>query len=83
MTSDRQKSALYLFRLGQLFAHLGFMGEGHFGQSLGYIEDDDMMGVLVHHLKELQARAEAHGELHENSNGTLSAVDLGSVKQLV
>jgi len=43
-------------RLGQLFAHLGFLGETHLGRGLGYLEDDEMMSILVRHRAELIAR---------------------------
>ena len=29
-------------RLGQLMAHLEFLGEAHVGKGLGYIEDDEL-----------------------------------------
>jgi hypothetical protein len=43
-------------RLGQLFAHLGFLGEVHCGRSLGYIDDDQLLQVLHQHRQELLAR---------------------------
>jgi hypothetical protein len=43
-------------RLGQLFAHLGFLGEAHLGRGLGYIEDDELVAVLYRHRAELVAR---------------------------
>jgi hypothetical protein len=46
-------------RLGQLMAHLGFLGEVHLGRSLGYIDDDELVSVLYRHRAELLARA--HG----------------------
>ena len=36
-------------RLGQLMAHLGFLGEAHVGKGLGYIEDDELISVLYRH----------------------------------
>lgn len=45
-------------RLGQLMAHLGFLGEVHVGKSLGYIEDDELIAILYRHRAELQARLE-------------------------
>jgi hypothetical protein len=45
-------------RLGQLIAHLGFLGEIHVGKSLGYIEDDELIAVLYRHRAELSARLE-------------------------
>jgi hypothetical protein len=43
-------------RLGQLFAHLGFLGEAHFGKGLGYIEDHELIAILYRHKAELIAR---------------------------
>jgi hypothetical protein len=45
-------------RLGQLFAHLGFLGEIHAGRGLGYIEDDELIAVLYRHKGELLARSQ-------------------------
>lgn len=45
-------------RLGQLMAHLGFLGEAHIGKSLGYIEDEELLAVLDRHRAELKARLE-------------------------
>ncbi len=46
-------------RLGQLLAHLGFLGEAHLGRGLGYIEDDEFVAVLYRHRAELLARSHA------------------------
>jgi hypothetical protein len=43
-------------RLGQLFAHLGFLGEDQTGRSLWEIDDDQLLAVLYHHRAELAAR---------------------------
>ncbi len=43
-------------RLGQLFAHLGFLGEDQTGRSLGNIDDEELLAVLYHHRSELTAR---------------------------
>jgi hypothetical protein len=43
-------------RLGQLFAHLGFLGEDQTGRSLGNIDDEELLAVLYHHRGELVAR---------------------------
>ena len=69
MNSDAQREALAVLaevwalspdvRLGQLLAHLGFLGEAHFGRGLGYIEDDELMSVLCRHRAELLARLPA------------------------
>ena len=66
MTPDVQREALAVLaevwalspdvRLGQLFAHLGFLGEAHLGRGLGYIEDDELIAVMYRHRAELRAR---------------------------
>jgi hypothetical protein len=43
-------------RLGQLMAHLGFLGESHLGRGLGDIDDDEMLSMLYRHRDELRAR---------------------------
>lgn len=43
-------------RLGQLFAHLGFLGEDQTGRSLGNIDDEQLLAILYHHRGELAAR---------------------------
>jgi hypothetical protein len=68
MMSDQQKEAMGVLaeiwnlspdvRLGQLFAHLGFLGEVHLGRSLGYVDDDELLSVLYKHRAELLARLE-------------------------
>lgn len=68
MTSETQREALAVLaevwalspdvRLGQLMAHLGFLGEVHLGRSLGYIDDDELLSVLYRHRAELLARAQ-------------------------
>jgi len=68
MTSDTQKEALAALaevwalspdvRLGQLLAHLGFLGEAHVGKGLGDIEDDELIAVLYRHEAELLARSQ-------------------------
>jgi hypothetical protein len=45
-------------RLGQLLAHLGFLGEAHLGRGLGYLEDDELMAILYRHRAELEARSQ-------------------------
>jgi hypothetical protein len=69
MTPDVQREAIALLtevwalapdvRLGQLFAHLGFLGEAHLGRGLGYIEDDELIAIMYRHRSELLARLEA------------------------
>src|SRR5262245_12795967 len=41
--------------LGQLMAHLGFMGEVHLEKGLGTIEDDELVAILYRHRAELKA----------------------------
>lgn len=45
-------------RLGQLFAHLGFLGEVHLERGLGYIDDDEFLSILYRHRAELLARSQ-------------------------
>jgi len=66
MTPDLQREALAVLgevctlspdvRLGQLLAHLDFLGEAHLGRGLGYIEDDELVAILYRHKAELLAR---------------------------
>ena len=44
--------------LGQLLAHLGFLGEVHLDRSLGYIDDDELLSIFYRHRAELHARLE-------------------------
>ena len=72
MTSELQREALALVaevwalspdvRLGQLLAHLGFLGEVHLDRGLGVIDDDELMGVLLRHRDELLARSYAYSD---------------------
>ncbi len=43
-------------RLGQLMAHLGFLGQDQTGRSLWDIDDEQLLAVLYHHRAELVAR---------------------------
>jgi hypothetical protein len=45
-------------RLGQLMAHLGFLGEAHLEKGLGYLEDDELVAILYRHRAELLARSQ-------------------------
>jgi hypothetical protein len=40
-------------RLGQLLAHLGFLGQDRTGHDLWEIDDEEFLAVLVHHREEL------------------------------
>ncbi len=44
-------------RLGQLLAHLGFLGEAYLGRGLGEIDDDELLAILYRHRSELEARS--------------------------
>ena len=46
-------------RLGQLLAHLGFLGEDQTGRTLWDLDDDQLLAVLRHHCRELMARVSA------------------------
>jgi hypothetical protein len=46
-------------RLGQLFAHLGFLGEDQTGRSLWDIDDEQLLAVLYQHREELTTRQSA------------------------
>jgi hypothetical protein len=84
MTSDLQREALAVLaevwalspdvRLGQLFAHLGFLGEAHVGKGLGYIEDDEFLAVLLRHRAELLARSQGAVNQSPQPTGTATSV---------
>jgi hypothetical protein len=46
-------------RLGQLIAHLGFLGEDQTGRTLWDIDDEQLLAVLHHHRAELADRQSA------------------------
>jgi hypothetical protein len=80
MMSNLQREALSVLadvwtlspdvRLGQLFAHLGFLGEAHLGRSLGYIDDDELLSILYRHRAELAARFEGPPNQAHQPTGT-------------
>ncbi len=43
-------------RLGQLLAHLGFLGEDQTGRTLWDIDDEQLLAVIYHHRAELASR---------------------------
>jgi len=43
-------------RLGQLMAHLGFLGQAHAGKGRGDNEDDELLAILCRHREELRTR---------------------------
>jgi hypothetical protein len=91
MMSDQQKEAMALLaevrelspdvRLGQLFAHLGFLGEVHLDRGLGYIDDDELMSVLHRHRAKLLARLEGTPSHALQPTGVAMPVSQGSESQ--
>ena len=87
MMSSSQREALAVLaevsalspdvRLGQLFAHLGFLGEAHLGHSLGDIEDDELVAILYRHREELVSRLRAapNHAPHHNEPANLVTAD--------
>ena len=69
MTTDVRRESLAVLaelaalapevRLGQLMAHLGFLGEDQVERSLWDIEDEELLAVLHRHRSELLARRPA------------------------
>jgi hypothetical protein len=59
-------------RLGQLFAHLGFLGECHLDRGLGDIEDDELLAVMYRHRMELLARTQGDSGDVQRSTGETS-----------
>ncbi len=57
-------------RLGQLFAHLGFLGQDQTGRSFWDIDDDQLLAVLYFHRDELSNRS---------AQTPVSAVDLAGI----
>jgi hypothetical protein len=84
MTSDMQREAMAALgevwslspdvRLGQLLAHLGFLGEAHLGRGLGYIEDDELLAILYRHKAELMARLEGAPDPGLSRTGAATSV---------
>lgn len=61
-------------RLGQLVAHLGFLGEAHLDKGLGYLEDDELIAVLYRHRAELLARSQGTPNPPSHSAGAATSV---------
>ena len=60
-------------RLGQLLAHLGFLGEDQTGRTLWDIDDEQLLAVLYHHRGELVGRtAESPNEALHLTGGDTS-----------
>jgi hypothetical protein len=80
MTADVRREALAVLaelaalapevRLGQLMAHLGFLGEDQVERTLWEIEDEELLAVLNRHRSELIAR---HQGAPNEATGPLSA----------
>jgi hypothetical protein len=68
-------------RLGQLLAHLGFLGEAHLGRGLGYIEDDELLAILYRHRGELESRF--GGMQDHQSPGTGTGTSISGSSALV
>ena len=84
MTPEIQRKALAVLaevcahspdvRLGQLMAHLGFLGEVHVGRGLGDIDDDELIAILYRHRAELLARLEGFDNPALPAAGTATSV---------
>ena len=61
-------------RLGQLFAHLGFLGECHLDKGLAYLDDDELIAILYRHRAELIARTEQTPGQHIPPAGPIKSV---------
>jgi hypothetical protein len=83
MIPDQQREALAVLaevwalspevRLGQLLAHLGFLGEAHIERGLGSIEDDELVAILYRHRAELLARSQSSPQPPlQRTGGTIS-----------
>ncbi len=82
MTSDAQRQLLAALaevwqlapdvRLGQLLAHLGFLGEAHVNRGLGDVEDDELLAILYRHRAELAARSPSASPVSPLPGGALS-----------
>ena len=79
MTADIQREALAALaevwalapdvRLGQLMAHLGFLGDVHLGRGLGNIGDDELLHILNRHRNELVERTRSTPNLFLQQTG--------------
>jgi hypothetical protein len=56
-------------RLGQLLAHLGFLGQDQTGRSLWDIDDEQLLTVLYHHRGELVNREPDRSNLTQQETG--------------
>jgi len=69
-------------RLGQLMAHLGFLGEEHVEQGLGDLDDDELMAVMLRHKAELLARLSDPSGEPPQPTGNVVAVSGSSTQRL-
>lgn len=65
-------------RLGQLLAHLGFLGEDQTGRSLWDIDDEQFLAILYHHRAELVGRQPASPTQSLQPAGAAVSVSQGS-----
>lgn len=65
-------------RLGQLLAHLGFLGEDQTGRSLWEIDDEQLLAVLYHHRTELAARRQNVPGQSSQASPTGAPISAGS-----
>ncbi len=65
-------------RLGQLLAHLGFLGEDQTGRSLWDISDEQLLAVLYHHRAELVGRQPDSPSPSSQPAGAAISVSQGS-----
>jgi hypothetical protein len=68
-------------RLGQLLAHLGFLGEDQTGRSLWDIDDEQLLTVLYHHRAELVGRQSNSPDQPSQPTGAAISVSQRSVPQ--
>ncbi len=59
-------------RLGQLLAHLGFLGEDQAGRSLWDIDDEQLLAVLYQHRAELVGRQDSFQQTQQTAGATRS-----------
>lgn len=67
-------------RLGQLMAHLGFLGESHIGKGLGYLDDDELIAIMYRHQAELQARLQGKPEDVPKPTGATTSLSGSSTR---
>ena len=91
MTPEQQRGTLAVLaeicslspdvRLGQLFAHLGFLGEALTDRSLAYIDNDELLSIMNRHRDELLARVSDKVSL--NDSGTIGSTAAMSVGEFI